>query len=271
MKIIFAKGQTCNQFWIYTNFIAEALENKEQIAFWLPDITINSFPHLYDSILIKYPLYSKRLSKLIGYKFYIKSVSTIFCNKYFIKLLKIFFKVFPVHEFIVADVFTKKSSFRVKYLEQIKRIFTPEINILNEVNYFLKSIKGENQILIGVHIRYGDYRQFENGKYFYSVAQYKIVLDRIAEIFKSRDVVFFVACSEAVSLKEFAAINYKVLPNTSAMKDLYCLSKADFIVGPPSTFSAWASLYGDIPIYFIENIVKQFDIVDFTPIQKVWF
>ena len=29
MKIVQATGQTCNQFWIYSNFLADAIENNE--------------------------------------------------------------------------------------------------------------------------------------------------------------------------------------------------------------------------------------------------
>lgn len=270
MKIIYAQGQTCNQFWIYTNFIAEALEKKEHIAFWVPDITLNSFPNLVDSEFIHFLLYSKKLAKLIGYRTYIRLIAIIFCNKYSISFLKYFFKVVPFHEFIVVDVFTKKSSFRVKYLQEIRKIFTPENAVLNEVNSFFKSIKKENQLLIGLHIRYGDYRQFENGKYFYSVAQYKRVLENIAAIFTGYQLLFFVACSEQINLPEFESLNYKIMPNTSAVKDLYCLSRVDFLVGPPSTFSAWASLYGDIPLYFIESIDKEIKLNDFQPIKNTW-
>jgi hypothetical protein len=43
------------------------------------------------------------------------------------------------------------------------------------------------------------------------------------------------------------------------------------LVGPPSTFSAWASLYGNIPIYFIESIDNEFGVNDFQSIKNIWF
>ena len=33
--------------------------------------------------------------------------------------------------------------------------------------------------------------------------------------------------------------------------DLYCMASCDGIIGPPSTFSQWASFYGKVPLSFI--------------------
>lgn len=54
-------------------------------------------------------------------------------------------------------------------------------------------------------------------------------------------------------------------------EDLFSLSKADYIIGPPSTFSAWASLYGTVPLYFIESSNSDFKIPDFINIKDIWF
>jgi len=31
---------------------------------------------------------------------------------------------------------------------------------------------------------------------------------------------------------------------------IFSFAKCDYIVGPPSTFTSWASFYGDVPVYF---------------------
>ena len=44
---------------------------------------------------------------------------------------------------------------------------------------------------------------------------------------------------------------------------MYSLAECDYIVGPPSTFSTWASFYGNVPIYRITDPSAEFSIADF--------
>jgi hypothetical protein len=34
---------------------------------------------------------------------------------------------------------------------------------------------------------------------------------------------------------------------------MYALASCDYIVGPPSTFSLWASFYGQVPLCFLQK------------------
>ena len=45
--------------------------------------------------------------------------------------------------------------------------------------------------------------------------------------------------------------------------DLLLLSKCDYIIGPPSTFSLWASYYGKVPLFTIKNNQVKLDLQDF--------
>ena len=271
MKIIFAYGQTCNQFWIYSNYIADALEKKQKIALWLPDISIKDYPNLLKSDFITYPLYSKRFIALLGYKNFIRITQLFLCNKFSVIFFNFFFNFFTKHDFIIADVGVKKSSYRVKYLKEIRTIFTPNLEIVTNVQNFFLDIRKDYQIVIGLHIRYGDYRQYLNGKYFYSLSQYKTLINNITKLFPDKKLIFFIASNEQINVSELKPYNYTVFPNSNASLDLYSLSKADFLIGPPSTYSAWASLLGDTPIYFIKDINKKIEIEDFIHIQQIWF
>jgi hypothetical protein len=35
--------------------------------------------------------------------------------------------------------------------------------------------------------------------------------------------------------------------------DLFSLAACDYIMGPPSTFTLWASFFGGVPLYTINN------------------
>jgi len=49
-----------------------------------------------------------------------------------------------------------------------------------------------------------------------------------------------------------------IAPGT-AFEDLCALSLVDIIVGPPSTFSGWASFVGGVPKVEIESAAEQLD------------
>jgi hypothetical protein len=42
------------------------------------------------------------------------------------------------------------------------------------------------------------------------------------------------------------------------IEDLYALASCDYIIGPPSTFSQWASFYGNVPRYMVNYKAEQF-------------
>ena len=41
------------------------------------------------------------------------------------------------------------------------------------------------------------------------------------------------------------------IPDADGITDLYGLSSCDYIMGPPSSYSQWASFVGNVPIQFL--------------------
>lgn len=271
MKIVHALGQTCNQFWIYSNFITDAIEKNEKFAIWIPDVAFENFPNLLNSEFISYPLYSEKLASFFGYKKYVKALKTIFGNKYAINFFNFVLNMLPNQSFIIADVLTEKSQFRHKNLEKLLSYYIPEDAVVLKVDTFMASVREEYEIIIGVHIRYGDYRTWNNGKYFYTLEQYSVFFKKISDVFISKKIAFYIVSNERIDTSFFKDYNYFYFSNRLMAEDLFSLSKADYIIGPPSTFSAWASLYGTVPLYFIESSNSDFKIPDFINIKDIWF
>jgi len=44
------------------------------------------------------------------------------------------------------------------------------------------------------------------------------------------------------------------------------LSKCDYLLGPPSTFSMWASFIGDVPLRLIKGAEENIQMDQFSPI-----
>lgn len=121
-------------------------------------------------------------------------------------------------------------------------------------------------ILIGVHMRKGDYRNWLGGRYYFDDAQYAQVLARACTLFE-RPVRFFVASDEDIDLSKFAQFDCTKTTGHE-IEDLYCLASCDFIIGPFSTYSSWASLYGDAPIYFIDDASHAFELDEFLSYEQ---
>lgn len=271
MKIIYAEGQTCNQFWIYSNYIADCLEKKQKMVVWIPDITLPYFPHFYNSDFIYFPFYSKMILKMFDYGKYLRIIRRILLNRISLPASRIIFStIFRIKFEVVHTESFEKSEFVKKHLSKIRDIFQPPLLITDELDQIFDKIRQKNSIIIGLHIRHGDYQEWREGKYFYSIQEYHSVMLKLTKMFPDQEVAFFIASNENISLSSFADLNCYKIGNGSSVKDLYGLGCCDYITGPPSTFSAWASLYGHVPIYHIEDMKDDISFTSFSHIENIW-
>lgn len=270
MIILHAEGQTANKFFSYLKYLGNSFETNEKIVVLSPDISLQHYPNLKYSNQITFPLYFEFISRIIGYEKNIKSLHYLFGNKYITKLLRVVFKIIPGVRFIIEPTGANKSKNHHKHATEIKKILTPSEHIIQSVEVVFNEKKITHQIICGVHIRYGDYKTFQGGKYYYSAKQYHSKMKEIKNIFPDKNIAFFISSNEKVDLSVFSDCDCFTIPNSNAAKDLYGLSVADYIIGPPSTFSGWASYYGNTALYFIEDIEKKIEKCSFFQIFDVW-
>jgi hypothetical protein len=65
----------------------------------------------------------------------------------------------------------------------------------------------------------------------------------------------YVICTNEKNISFVAGGNFTIFnEERHFVEDLYLLSKCDYIMGPPSTFSGWASFYGNVPLYMLKEI-----------------
>ncbi len=122
------------------------------------------------------------------------------------------------------------------------------------VEQFKSTICKSKKPLIGVHARLGDYKNFEGGKFYYAISEYIGWMHQLQRMFQTN--VAFVICSnerrdsewstKGVGLDIHFALDHLI-------KDLITLSKCDYIIGPPSTYSMWASMIGGTPLQMIRS------------------
>lgn len=154
--------------------------------------------------------------------------------------------------FVQGWLFRDHSHFN-KHADAIRAYFEPIEEFQHNVDELIKRARARCDVLVGVHIRHGDYRKFLGGKYFYEVEEYARVMEKVERMHAGRRVGFLVCSNAAQSEADFASFNV-TFGNNHMVEDMYSFSKCDLIIGPPSTYTTWAAFYGEVPLYMIEDI-----------------
>jgi hypothetical protein len=144
----------------------------------------------------------------------------------------------------------------VKYRELYRWLFKPNVDEQTLENTYLKKLDLQEAI-IGVHIRRGDYKDHENGRFFFADEVYMYFLLQIQNILsrKSQPHRFLIFTNDSeldIDFYKNQLFDVSVSDNT-ALVDQYLMSKCDYLIGPPSTFSGWANFMGGVPYYHIQD------------------
>ena len=150
----------------------------------------------------------------------------------------------------------------LKHADKIREYFIPIDQHCFNIDRTISDANLLCDLLIGVHIRRGDYEQYLGGRYYYTNDIYIRTMRRALELFPDKKVGFLVCSDEVLEKESFD--NFIVTYGTGHLvEDMYSLAKCDYIIGPSSTFSRWASFYGKVPTYLIRNPEYHFGIEDF--------
>ena len=255
MKVIFDNGgQTCNKFWSYLAPIQYAYKNKEKLYVVYPDKDLYAFPNLIANTFLRFPLYSAKINNWIkAYRW--ERICRIILNR----ILHVQSIIRLIHPSSLWNSWHSHKDLDLDFIRPLAQtIFRPNENIEYSVSQIFNQKRSISDIVVGLHIRRGDYKEWMNGKFYFSDQEYLECCKRILRMFPHRKVIFFIASTDVISNTAFSEIEYFQIPNATGPIDLYALSKCDYIFGPPSTFSNWAAFYGNRPIKFIEDI-KSFD------------
>jgi hypothetical protein len=139
-----------------------------------------------------------------------------------------------------------------KHRQEIARYFTPVASVRKPVEALISKARAMGDFLVGVHIRQDDYRQWKNGIHFYETERYVQWMHDVANHYSERHLVFLVCASNSLDARLFQGLDWCSGPG-DPIGDLHALSLCDRIMGPPSTFSGWASYHGGSPICVLRD------------------
>jgi hypothetical protein len=114
---------------------------------------------------------------------------------------------------------------------------------------------GISEKLIGIHIRHGDYKSWEGGRFYYTLDKYAKWIEQITERFGA-------GCTYAI-VSDFNAKEKLAIPcgfdfrfsvdGATEIDDFITLSNCSVVVGPPSTFSTMAAFLGGAEYILLES------------------
>ena len=230
------------------------------------DWTIEDFPNLLHCPFIYFPLHQKwYLERGNGWNNYKGLTWKVTHNKTW----DIIFKFFGCTK--GWDTMND-----TRYLFQTKKglqqLFRPHKDITDKAETMINRIRENAEIVIGIHIRHGDYKTWRDGRYYYSLEEFHFFMKELKKLYSDRRVAFFISSNEPFSLELFTDCNCFRFSNESSsdILDLWTLSLCDKILGPWSTYSRWASFIGDVPLCFIKERKQQLSDENFSVVTSFY-
>jgi hypothetical protein len=135
----------------------------------------------------------------------------------------------------------------------IKKAFELRSDLADTARKYLNEFRQQHNTIVGVHIRRGDYKNFENGRWFYDNEVYRSQMLSVRDILSDNSEPLFLICSnEHPDQEDFQPLTVTQVKD-HFLVDFLLLTMCDRIIGPPSTFSALASWWGNVPLQFIQE------------------
>jgi len=257
-----APGQTCNRLWSYLASISECIVKKKRLVIIFYDWTIEDFPNLLHCPWIYFPLWHKwYLERGNGWNNY-KGLTWKATHS------KRMDKIYKALGFVKGWHTRRNTCFIAETKTEIQRLYHPRKEITDKAESLISKLKRQSDIVIGVHIRRGDYATWNDGKFYYSLEEYHAFMIRLQEYYRDKRIAFFISSNEDFSLDVFKGCQcYRFYQESSgAILDLYTLSICDRIIGPFSSYSRWASFIGEVPLCFLESKEQLFTEESFSKI-----
>ena len=286
-------GQLCNRLWLAAHIIASGIQNKFEVINVAFSDYAACFPSTAGDILCRYPkrrltfgMLTERLGNIL---FSLIDISSSYrrerpdsstTHTYDLgspeSELDIGAPSFRTQLSGLRVVFFRGWLFRdreslLKHGGEVRSYFSPPDWCRDAVHTAVAQLRKSADVVIGIHIRHGDYRTHCDGIYFFDTAVYVRKMHEVACLFPGKAIAYFVCSNERQSLEAFGPLNFAfrpfrnaVMPFGSVLCDLYALAECDFILGAPSSFSCWASFYGRVPLYSMNDATAVPALSDFV-------
>lgn len=266
-KIIFDKpGQTCNRFWSYLDTVSWAVLNRKHIAILFWDDSLVDYDNLRKSRFVSFPFYKSFLFRTFGTQRWKRFVERFLSRR---KISHFFSgRIGRALGFIEGWPIREADKYFPQIANEVRPLFIPNKEISYAVEKNMSCLRNSSDLVVGVHIRRGDYAGWKNGAFFYDYPIYARWMEQIISLNPEKRVCFYVSSNEPIPQWMFERFNISHIDGKAA-HDLYSLQLCDYLIGPPSTFSKWASIIGHVPYLIAYDKDMHIESMDmFSPLKS---
>ena len=272
-------GQLGNILFRLSNALAYALEFDYKVEDYTlafcnyhdGSSNIQFFENYYTFHFFEYPCPKSRLINRIKWKFR----ERIYRNN---KTLENFVPSFDLTELPPHSTYELKGfhfsakELVTKHHDTICQILEFSRVLKDSVDQLLNEARSQYSLLLGVHIRAKDYREFYNGIYYVETGKYIDIIDQFDNLQQIDGSVGVVVCSDSVAVRQQIKVDKPtyIINHGSVAEDMYLLSKCDFLIGPlATTFSSWSAFKGKVPLFQIDQNANLKTISDFKQVCRL--
>jgi hypothetical protein len=270
-------GRLANRLIIFANFIALAEEHGDRVV----NYTFHSYSDLFDAtrenVRCAYPVPQRKswLDRIPGVGAAIRKTRILYHFTRYASVLnerlplfgrkvltlretegqfityldsaEVQEKLQPAKTIFVYDWRFRAPNLVQKHGDKIRAYFRPLAEFETASREAVEPLRRNADVVIGVHVRQGDYRGWKGGKFFYPVESYAAWMRELEPQFPDKKVAFLVCSDERRHAEEFPGLTVG-FGSKSPVSDLFALARCDYIIGTKSTFPQWASFYGGKPL-----------------------
>jgi hypothetical protein len=277
-------GQLGNMLFLFSHFIGRALESNLTISNPAFDDYADRFPATQKDLFCRFPA---RQSRFAGQFFRrmlfsasnlaVRLLSKVGGNLGFVQAITLHDWVTPyaidAPEFIELArtrrmilvrgwLFRDVPSLR-KHAPSIRKFFQPHETNQRNIDELIARARRNSDVLIGVHVRQGIIHFANTRKYFYSGQRYAEMMDELTAMFPGQRVSYLICSDWPQDPGLFSRFDV-TFGTGDLVEDMYAFARCDYLIGPPSTFTMWASFYGDVPLNVIRSREQRLSMEDFS-------
>ena len=92
-------------------------------------------------------------------------------------------------------------------------------------------------------------------------------MKEMVALLPGKSVHFLICSNDRLDSNQFKDIRFTFGLNHE-LEDMYSFAKCDYLIGPPSTYTMWASFYGKVPLCMINDPQQSLNVSDFVIAQN---
>jgi hypothetical protein len=267
-------GQLGNMLFLFSHFIARARESGFAVSNPAFENYARYFPSTRDDLFCRYPARRSALAGSPAARRLLYRASN-FAARALTKLggslpraraytLRDWEEVFPLDDpnfiasarrhrlaFVRGWLFRDQAAFE-KHAAAIRDFFQPLAEHRENVAALIARARANADVLVGVHIRHGIIN-FANARHYWNPPEkYAEWMSQIERLFPERRVAFLI-CSDVKQDPQVFSRFRTSFGNDHIIEDMYSFAACDYIFGPPSTYTMWASFYGEVPLRLVTS------------------